>query len=191
MKRLVDEAHERLRAHLRPGNRVIDATAGNGHDTLFLRRAVGDEGSVIAIDRQEAALEATRQRLDEAGAGANVQLAHACHADHMEMLAEAQGACFAAITFNLGYLPGSDKRIRTGPGTTRRALQAAARLLRPGGLLSVLAYTGHEGGAEEAAVVEAWIQEAGQSGWRIEKIGGASATEASPPLLWIARKPEA
>lgn len=37
---------------LRPGDVAVDATAGNGHDTLFLAQAVGPSGTVYAIDVQ-------------------------------------------------------------------------------------------------------------------------------------------
>ena len=46
-------------AALGDGARAIDATMGNGHDTLFLARAVGPQGRVIAFDVQDAALAAT------------------------------------------------------------------------------------------------------------------------------------
>ena len=37
------------------GDLVVDATAGNGYDTLFLARAVGPSGTVFAFDRQVSA----------------------------------------------------------------------------------------------------------------------------------------
>jgi hypothetical protein len=63
------------------------------------------------------------------------------------------------VTFNLGYLPGGDKTLVTRPQTTLAALDAAAVLLRPGGLLSVLVYVGHPGGTAEHAAVRVWIEE--------------------------------
>ena len=48
-----------------PGETVVDATAGNGNDTLFLAEYVGENGHVFAFDIQQAALESTAQRLGE------------------------------------------------------------------------------------------------------------------------------
>jgi hypothetical protein len=50
------------------------------------------------------------------------------------------------VAFNLGYLPGGDKQLKTGAETTLRALKAASNVLQAGGLISVVAYTGHPGG---------------------------------------------
>ena len=49
-------AHLLMEDRLQPGDAVIDATCGNGHDTLFLSRLVGHEGHVWAFDVQEAAV---------------------------------------------------------------------------------------------------------------------------------------
>jgi predicted O-methyltransferase YrrM len=186
--RLVEEVHRLLEAHLRPGGRAIDATAGNGHDTVLLARAVGPEGRVRAIDLQDAALAATRARLEEAALSGRVELRRGCHAGLLEELADAQPGGIDAVVFNLGYLPGGDKTVRTGKSTTRRALDAAARLLRPGGLLTALAYRGHPGGAEEAGAVEAWMRAAEKSGWRVEALETGAAEATAPPVLWVGRK---
>jgi hypothetical protein len=61
-----------------------------------------------------------------------------------------------AAMFNLGYLPGSDKSVITAPDTTLRGLEHALRCLRPGGVLTVVKYVGHEGGQSEAEAVDAW-----------------------------------
>ena len=60
---------------------------------------------------------------------------------------------FSAAMFNLGYLPAGDKSIRTSAANSVRAIRAAVERLVPGGILTVLAYTGHAGGAEEADAV--------------------------------------
>jgi hypothetical protein len=49
------------------GETVVDATMGNGHDTLFLGDLVGDRGLVLAYDIQERAVKKTEARLREAG----------------------------------------------------------------------------------------------------------------------------
>lgn len=153
-------SHEWVRARLKLGARAIDATAGNGNDTLFLAQCVGDNGRVAAFDIQESAIEATRHRLAEAGCH-NVKTFLLSH----EKMADALGAewCGAtqAILFNLGYLPRSDHATTTLATTTIRALAAAATMLAPGGILSIAVYTKHPGGFEESAAVEKWLAHCG------------------------------
>lgn len=133
---------------VRPGDVVIDATMGNGHDTLFLAKLVGPTGAVLAYDIQEAALEATKQRLEKEGVLGHVRLYKKGHETVAQELRQLNRPVSAAM-FNLGYLPGSDKRVVTKPDTTLAALEAIAPYLKPGGLITVVVYTGHDGGQEE------------------------------------------
>jgi len=55
----------------------------------------------------------------------------------------------AAVMFNLGYLPGGDHRIKTRAQTTVKALKASIAILSPGGIVTIVIYSGHEGGEEE------------------------------------------
>jgi len=152
---LTELAHQHLREHLAPGDMVIDATAGNGHDTLFLSRCVGPTGQVFAVDLQQAALDATQRRLDEARAE-NVTLILGSHAELRDLIPCRYHGTVAAVMFNLGYLPGGDKSLITRSESTLRALDAAWQLLRPEGWLTVLAYPGHPGGQQELECVLNW-----------------------------------
>ena len=58
-----------LRQAVAPGDTAVDATMGNGHDTLFLCQLVGEGGRVYAFDVQAQAVESTKKRLTEAYAG--------------------------------------------------------------------------------------------------------------------------
>jgi len=187
--RLTEQVHSQLTALLRPGDRVIDATAGNGHDTLALAERVGPSGKVIAIDRQPAAIEATRVRLTAADCLNQCTFIEGDHADILNTLIPGFKTCVAAIIFNLGYLPGGEKNIITSPATTLPALDAARLLIRPGGLLLVTAYRGHPGGMEEATQVASWMQSQHSSEWSIESRETTTrAAKRIPPILWIARK---
>ncbi len=157
MERLTETVHRLLSERLRPGEVAIDATAGNGHDTRFLAQTVGPAGRVYAFDLQETAIEKTRQRLEVAGCK-NVLFYQANHTTMTsEILAEDQGQ-IAAVVFNLGYLPGSDKTSITQTLSTCAAITQGLRILKPGGVMTVLAYPGHPGGLEEAQAVECLLQ---------------------------------
>jgi len=166
-------AQQLLAQALGPGDLAVDATAGNGHDTLWLAQRVSPDGQVYAFDIQAQALQATAQRLQAAMLGETVTL---CHCGHELLLPQVpahwQGRV-SAITFNLGYLPGSDKQVTTLVGSTRQALGHALRLLKTGGALSVLAYRGHPGGQAEADAVAQWFEEhAGQLDCQVHESPG-------------------
>ena len=145
-------ARQIVRRIVRAGERVVDATVGNGHDTLFLARLVGADGVVTGFDVQAEALERVRQRLAADSVSAEVVLLAASH----ERLAEHVTPGVAAVMFNLGWLPGGDHALTTAADSTVRAVEAAWHLLRTGGMLTVVAYPGHPGGAAEATAVEEW-----------------------------------
>lgn len=147
-------AEELLRQAVGPGARVIDGTMGNGYDTLWLAELVGEAGRVYAFDIQREAVERTRARLDEAGLLPRVTLFHAGH----ERIAELVPEPVDAAVFNLGWLPGADKALRTRADTTLMAVNAALEKLKEGGLLTVCAYPGHEEGRVERDMLLEWAR---------------------------------
>jgi predicted methyltransferase len=153
-------AHELAAHRIQPGDVCIDATAGNGVDTLFLAKAAGSGGMVHAFDIQEAALANTQQRLSKelSERFTGVRLHLASHVHMKEIIPPEQHGKVAAIMFNLGYLPGADHSLITTPSTTLPALSDALLLLRQGGVLTIAVYPGHEGGQAEAEAVDAWAQ---------------------------------
>ncbi len=188
---LTQRAHAALLEVLRPGDRAIDATAGNGGDTLFLATAVGPTGHVWAFDTQAAALARTRERLAAAGID-HVELRQECHSRLAAWDPTATGPV-RAVMFNLGYLPGGDHALVTRPETTRVALDAAARLLTPGGRISVVVYRGHPGGQAESATVEEWLQILDADRFAIRRETGAApaagSAETTPWLVIVERQP--
>ena len=174
-------AQEILKPLIGPGDLVIDATAGNGHDTVFLAECVGAAGKVLAFDVQEAALASARLRVGEAGC------VEFFHESHVIMDEHAAAGSVAAIMFNLGYLPGENHELTTESAGTLAALEVAARLLKPGGVLSVVCYPGHPAGAAEAVAVEAWLVGLAANGWRVARYG-AVGTKRPAPFLLLAGK---
>ncbi|NMA03525.1 MAG: SAM-dependent methyltransferase, partial [Clostridiales bacterium] len=67
--------HYVLGGKISKGDVVVDATMGNGNDTLFLARCVGPNGSVFSFDIQQIALDRTLKNLtDNELNGYNVRL---------------------------------------------------------------------------------------------------------------------
>jgi ubiquinone/menaquinone biosynthesis C-methylase UbiE len=173
--------HELLKPQIHAGDWVIDATAGNGYDTLFLAECVGEGGKVLAFDVQEAALVAARERVGER------KWVKFLNQSHGEMARHLPAASVAVVMFNLGYLPGEDHALTTEVSETLLALDAAAGLLKPGGLLSVVCYPGHPAGAIEAEAVESWMLGLTPQGWRVAKYAALGTRRAAPFLLLAAK----
>jgi tRNA G37 N-methylase Trm5 len=187
--RLTEQAHHILQDTVHECDTVIDATAGNGHDTVHLARLVGPKGRVIAIDIQASAIESTRCRLEATNAAGQSELIQGDHARVLHDLLRKLAGATTAITFNLGYLPGSDKSLTTDSATTLQALDAALQLLHRRGVLLVTAYRGHKGGMTEASAVESWMRELADTAWSVEAREPAQkTTRRIPPILWIVRR---
>ena len=138
-------AADYMRRTVRPGDTVVDATMGNGKDTLFLAELVGETGHVFAFDVQQEAVARTRERLTEAGLDGRATLLLAGH----ETMAKHVPEPVAAVMFNLGWLPGAAHAVTTKTETTLSAVQAAVHLIAPGGIVTVCVYPGHEEGQRE------------------------------------------
>lgn len=128
---------------------IIDATCGNGYDSLFLAKHCLNLGSLHCIDIQECALEATKKRLESEGISLDglffYPMSH-------ETLPDVP---IDLIVYNLGYLPGSCKEMTTKTPITLKSVKSALKRLNPGGLVSITCYVGHpEGAREETALLE-------------------------------------
>lgn len=145
-------AEELLRQAVRDGSKVIDATLGNGYDTEWLCGIVGDEGHVYGFDIQKKAVERTVERLEKAGIGHRASLYCTGHQNVKEYVKEEVDAA----VFNLGWLPGSDRSVRTMRETTMQAVEGCLELLKEGGLLTICAYPGHDEGREELKALIDW-----------------------------------
>lgn len=154
---LLVQAHEAVARVVAPGDLAVDATIGNGNDTLHLARRVGPSGRVLGLDLDVHAIERTRRVLREAGLSDRVELILGDHADLAQYLgAQPPGRRLRAVMFNLGYRPGGDRAVRTRPESTVTALRAAYDALDPPAILSVVTYVGHPGAAAEDRAVRAW-----------------------------------
>ena len=156
---LVAQAHAFARERLRgDGLRAIDATAGNGNDTLFLAQITGKDARIAAFDVQAEAISATRSRLEKNTCSDKVELFLCGHEKMAEILGGSWRGKTNAVFFNLGYLPKSDHAVTTSAETTLPALDAAWELLAPGGFISLTVYTRHAGGFDESGRVAAWLE---------------------------------
>nr|XP_048330506.1 putative rRNA methylase YtqB isoform X2 [Ziziphus jujuba var. spinosa] len=190
-KKATEVAHLIWERIVRKGDTVIDATCGNGYDTLALLRMVADEsgqGRVYGFDVQKVALENASSLL-EVSVNPNekelVKLFHKCHSKMAEVLPE--DTSVRLIAFNLGYLPGGDKSVVTESQTTAEALTVAKEILMPGGLISLVVYVGHPGGREELETVEEFCCKLPVENWTCCKIQMLNR-QLAPILVFLFKK---
>lgn len=182
---LVKLSHQQVKDKLKPGDCVIDATAGNGHDTLFLAEMTGSQGKVFAFDIQQRAIENTRFLLQKCGLLERVTLIPDDHANLRQHIPDSYLGKISAVMFNLGYLPGSDKRVITQPKATLSALNCVLDYLASGGIITILAYPGHAGGDVETGQVASWCEKLNQEKFRFYDYKASSLNPFAPRLFVV------
>lgn len=182
---LLKLAHQYIENQLRSGDTAIDATVGNGHDTLFLAKQVGAKGRVYGFDIQQAAIVATTEKLQHNQLLNPVTLIQASHAEMATHIPVSQQGKITACMFNLGYLPKGDKRIITQTSSTLLALTAACQLLATQGIITILAYPGHVGGDDETACVSQWSEQLASKQFAVSTLFSTIPSPSAPRLLVV------
>lgn len=147
----IDLAHSLWKNIVKPGDIAIDATCGNGNDTLILANLCLDNsvGTLYAIDIQEDAIRNTQKLLSEhlpKQKLERVKFSNECHSTFpKELVAQS----VKIVVYNLGYLPKGNKGVTTLIATTMASIKAAMTLLQDGGIISITCYPGHSEGKEE------------------------------------------
>ncbi|MEW6621650.1 MAG: class I SAM-dependent methyltransferase [Bacillota bacterium] len=165
------------------GDWAIDATAGNGSDTLFLAQLVGDAGHVYSFDIQSAAIARTKELLNKHGLNKRVTLINSGH-QNMDKYVKKE---VKAVIFNLGYLPRGDHAIVTTPVNTVTALKKSISLLQTNGIISAVVYSGHCGGEDEKIAVEEFFSRLDKKDYDVIKTYHINR-KATAPFILVAQK---
>ena len=178
---------------------LLDATCGNGHDSLFLLSHAPPQARLLCMDVQPAALAATRTRLEAAGLAARAELRLQGHQELDTILPsclrqtgdteEQTAVCLGCACFNLGWLPGGDKNLVTRTENTLHALEAVLHHLAPQGCVSLHCYTGHPGGQEEAEAIRGRVASLPPRQWRVLSAADANRSSQGESLLVLERLP--
>ncbi len=147
-------SHEIIKKIVKEGDIVVDATAGNGNDTLFLACLVGNAGVVYSFDIQEVAILNTKKRLEEAKVYDRVKLIHDGH----ENVDKYINKNVKAVMFNLGYLPKGDHGKATKGKTTIKSIEKCLELLQVDGVITIVIYYGGDSGFEEKDEIFSYIK---------------------------------
>jgi SAM-dependent methyltransferase len=174
-------SHLLIRQFVRCGDHVIDATCGNGYDTLLLAELIGADGRLWAFDIQQKAMDATSSRLTNAGCSEYAELIHAGH----ETIALHCNGPVKAVVFNLGYLPGGDRKVITRPDSTLAGLEQSINILASGGIVAITIYPGHEGGCLEQAALEEWMTNLPPDCFHVWRMGQLNVPIEAPYFVLI------
>lgn len=169
---------------VKPGYVCVDATTGNGNDTLFLSEMVGENGFVYGFDVQKIAVESTLEKLCEETDYVNYKIINDGHQNMKEHIDKPVDF----VIFNLGYLPRADKNIKTSKDTTLPAIKAAMDVLKQFGILWIVLYPGHEEGLEESNVLESFFREIKQSEFSVMKLQFINQVNNPPYVLALEKK---
>lgn len=181
IKNSLGQCHDILERVVTAGDAVIDATAGNGHDTAFLAGLVGDDGKVYSFDIQDMAIENTRNRVEKMGLCSRVSIIHDGHQNMGKYVKEA----VRVVVFNLGYLPRGDHNIHTEGNTTVEAIEKAMELIVPGGLVILVVYYGGDSGFDEKEYVLDYIKTIDSSKFAVMQTEFVNQPNCPPILVCI------
>ena len=188
LERILPFARRLLEQAITPGDVVVDATLGNGHDTLFLAKLVGATGKVYGFDIQAQAIKATNTRLANQELIERVSLFRKGHEQMKESIpAEEHGKITGAI-FNLGYLPGGDKSIVTRSQSTISAVEQLLEIMSPEGIIVLVIYHGHEEGAVERDDLLTYCQQIDQTKAHVLQYQFINQANQPPFIIAIEKK---
>lgn len=169
-----------IKSTVSQGDTVIDATVGNGHDTLHLAKTVGKEGLVIGFDIQLQAIESTKNLLNDHHIE-HYQLHHRSH-DEIDQLSLSN---VKLIQYNLGYLPKANKNITTLYQSTYNSIEQGLNILVHKGVILITVYPGHEAGYDEHLYLNTQFKQWPQSKAQVYTYKGLNRSDNAPYTIVI------
>lgn len=173
--------------YISPGDVLVDATCGNGHDTLWLAKSA--PSALYAFDMQPRAISSTRERLLANGFDKQLEdgtITLIC--DSHERMSQYIANQVNVIVFNLGYLPHGDKHLVTKSSSTVSAVVSSINLLAEDGLICITMYSGHPEGAEEKASLLKFAGELDPQLYHTAYISMTNQPNEPPEILLITKK---
>ena len=151
---ILNKARTLMETNLKEKDIVIDATIGNGKDSLFLLNII-KKGFLFGFDIQQSAIENTDNLLKETYQ--NYKLFNTSHENMNKILKEYKSK-ISLIVFNLGFLPKGDKKITTNYKSTINAIKNGFSLLNNKGHIVITIYKGHEEGKKESIEIDKFLK---------------------------------
>ncbi|MCQ6274447.1 16S rRNA (cytosine(1402)-N(4))-methyltransferase [Bacillus sp. V3B] len=188
LKKVLPFAKKLLETAITSGDVVVDATLGNGHDSVFLANLVGEHGHVFSFDIQEKSLINSHRHLEESQLINRVTLLKKGHEHLSECIPSSHHGKITAAIFNLGYLPGGDKSIVTKPATTISAVKQLLSIMAPEGIIVIVIYHGHVGGVGERDSLLQYVKTIDQKKADVLRYDFINQVNSPPFIIAIEKK---
>ncbi len=179
MDKVLKYAHRLLEEVVTSNDICLDMTLGCGKDTLFLKDICK---KVYAFDIQEEAIKKSKELMKDCK---NVEFILDGHENVLLHINEK----VKGIIFNLGYLPGGNKKITTHFETTIKALKDSLTLLSDKGICVICLYPGHLEGNKESIEVTKYVKGLNQKEFTVLKYEFINQIN-NPPFLIAIEKNE-
>lgn len=168
---IIKISHALMQKYLNQDDILIDATLGNGFDSLYCSSIVKN---IYGFDIQEKAINNSKELLKEK---ANINYILDSHENYQSYLTNP-----TAAIFNLGYLPGGNKEITTLSTST---LKTVKLLLDEASLrfLLLVVYPGHDEGSIESEQLKNFLNQ--ETRYEILKVNLINRSDKSPYIFLI------
>ncbi|MFQ8602537.1 MAG: tRNA (mnm(5)s(2)U34)-methyltransferase [Anaerovoracaceae bacterium] len=181
-----------LKNYIKKGDVLVDATCGNGKDTLFLMES--SPSKLYAFDVQETALKSTENLL--ISAGFENDIAYGINPDKkINLICQSHDKIphfvkeqINAAVFNLGYLPGGNKKLTTHSDSTITAVKSCLELLVKDGILAITMYSGHLEGKTEKQKLMKFAENLNPKQYHCAYINMLNQPKNPPEILLITLK---
>lgn len=162
---------------------IIDMTLGNGKDAFNLLSKY-QSSFLYGFDIQQTAVDTSKNYLLEKFPESRFSLICDNHINIKNYLDKKADL----VIYNLGYLPGGDKSIKTGSSSTIKSLKIILNeFLNLNGLVFITAYTGHPGGEEEYDELIKYINQLDQKKYNAINFNYINQKNHPPKLIAIER----
>lgn len=179
----VKTLHYMLQGKLTTARMIMDATCGQGYDCLYLTQGMDESAELVAFDIQQAALELTRTLLEEHGLADRVRLYNDSFVNFERYINQP----LDLVVFNLGYLPGTNKKITTGVADLQSTLPRLLNMLNLNGVIGIVSYRGHSEGLTEYLWLQDYLSQLNNKIYNVGRYELFNHTKAAPVVYIIER----
>lgn len=187
LKRNTELVKEVMRRVIKENDLCIDATLGDGNDSLYMYNL---NAKVMSFDIQDEAITSSRNlflenniKLDD---NKRIKFILDSHSNIDKYLNENDKIKFA--TFNLGYLPSGDKSIITKYDSTISAIDKILNYLDKDGVISIICYYEHDGGLEEKTHVDDYLKKLDNKKYEVVKLDKYNEERKVPITYFVYNK---
>ena len=100
----------------------------------------------------------------------------------------AEEGTVSCITFNFGWLPGGDHTVHTMKDTSIEAVKKALRLIKQGGLISMILYYGRDTGFEEKEALLEFVKTIDSAEYSVITVDFSNRPNCPPIPIFIIRE---